>query len=87
MRARLTFTDKVVWNYKTFMAWEGFVQGCPERSGWTLIFRPDIALTDKCFEGTVMWDREPKNEKLISGTKFQYLMPSNGQAFALGEIL
>lgn len=87
MRARLTFTDKIMWNYKSFIGWNAVVQGCPERANWTLCFKPDIALTDKCYEGVVEWLAEPKELKLISGTKFQYINPATGEPFALGEVL
>lgn len=86
MRARLTFDKTVTWNYKTFLAWTANVQGVPARAMWTLVFRPDIALNDLCFEGNVEWLADPKDQGLVSGAKFQYVTPT-GEVFARGEVL
>jgi hypothetical protein len=88
MRARVTFLEKAIFNFGGgHLAYNANVQGCLERSGWTLGFKADIQLTDLVFEGTVEWLIEPKGEKLLTGTKFQYVNPGTGAPFALGVVL
>jgi hypothetical protein len=87
MQARLTFLGQVAWNYKSYIGWNANVQGCPERSGWTLFFRPDYALNETCFMGQVEWLQAPKHEGLASGTKFSYIIPGTNQVIAVGEVL
>lgn len=87
MRARLTFVDKVQWNYGSFLAWGANVQGVPTRGGWTLVFKPIVSLNELCFEGEVEWLAEPKQLGFVSGVKFQYLNHSTRSPFAVGEIL
>ena len=88
MRARLTFLDKVRFNFGGgAIVWSANVQGCTDRSNWSLGFRSDIQLTDLVFEGEVKWLTEPHQHGLVTGAKFQYVNPENGSAFALGVVL
>lgn len=87
MRARLTFLGKVEWSHGNYMAWNAHVQGCPERAGHTLVFKPEFALYEGSFQGTLEWLSEPKGQGLESGTKFSYIIPLTNQVVAKGEVL
>lgn len=86
MRARITFSEKVFWNHGNHIAWTANVQGCPERSMWTLVFTPEYALNEVCFEGRVKWLAEPTMHGIDAGTRFTYLNP-DGRVIATGEVL